>query len=75
MNGKVIAVMNGKGGVGKTLLTTNLAAMLARIGLLTSIIDKDPQPTSFGWSLDRKKFEIVPPIGAVQAHSSKPMLS
>jgi chromosome partitioning protein len=69
MNGRVIAIMNGKGGVGKTLLTTNLAAMLARIGLLTSIIDKDPQPTAFGWSLDRKKFEVAPSIGAVQAHT------
>ncbi|MBV8577592.1 MAG: ParA family protein [Acetobacteraceae bacterium] len=61
--------MNGKGGVGKTLLTTNLAAMFARIGLLASIIDRDPQPTANGWSLDRKRFNIDPPIGAVQAHT------
>jgi chromosome partitioning protein len=69
MNGKIIAIMNGKGGVGKTLLTTNLAAIMQRIGVLTSIIDHDPQPTAYGFTLDRKKHQVDPPISGVQALS------
>ena len=49
---KVIAVMSGKGGVGKSLVTELLAVATARRGLKTAILDADitgPSiPTAFG---------------------------
>lgn len=39
--GKVITFTSGKGGVGKTSLSLNVAAELARMGLRTALIDAD----------------------------------
>ena len=49
---KVIAVVSGKGGVGKSLVTSMLAVSAAKKGLKTAILDADitgPSiPKSFG---------------------------
>lgn len=39
--GKVVAITSGKGGVGKTFLSANLAAALSRFGLKVLVLDAD----------------------------------
>ena len=49
----VIAVASQKGGVGKTSLTQNLGAELARSGHRVLVVDFDPQSNlTSGWGLD-----------------------
>src|SRR4051812_27245865 len=43
---RLIALMNQKGGVGKTTTTVNLAAALAQTGRSTLVVDLDPQAHS-----------------------------
>jgi chromosome partitioning protein len=48
-----ILVINGKGGSGKTTLSTNLATWLAKRGEATALVDADPQGSSSYWIASR----------------------
>jgi chromosome partitioning protein len=58
MSSHIIAVLNQKGGVGKTTTTINLAAYLSRSGHSVLICDLDPQGnTTSGLGVDKHQLE------------------
>jgi chromosome partitioning protein len=66
----IVAVINTKGGSGKTTLATHLAAHFARRGLKTGLADLDPQQSASGW-LSRRSYTL-PAIAAVDLENGHP---
>ena len=72
---ETIAVLNQKGGSGKTTIATNLACAFRESGLDVAIIDADPQGTASEWA---SRSEDTPPVyGANEPtiHEDLPALS
>ncbi|MCC0633339.1 ParA family protein [Clostridioides sp. ZZV14-6045] len=56
--GKVIAIFNQKGGVGKTTTNVNLSASLGTLGKKILVLDLDPQGnTTSGYGIDKNEVE------------------
>lgn len=59
----IIAILNQKGGVGKTTLSVNLAAALALSGHGTLLVDADPQGSALDWQAARRGGSLFPVVG------------
>jgi chromosome partitioning protein len=59
----IIGVLNQKGGVGKTTLTINIAATLAKAGYRVLVVDADPQGSALAWSSAREREPLFPVVG------------
>ena len=60
----IVALLNQKGGVGKTTLALHLAGAWARRGHRVTVIDADPQGSALDWSQQRAR-ENLPRLFSV----------
>lgn len=72
----IITIANEKGGVEKSILANNLAALRAIDGRNVLLIDADPQKSSFTWSSERSAAGIKPkvPARAINGKGLQPKL-
>lgn len=62
---KIIAVLNEKGGSGKTTLAINLATALHRRGQRVVLVDADPQGSARDWRAASPENADLPPVVAL----------
>lgn len=72
MPAKIIAVVNQKGGVGKTTISMQLAGTLARRKKKILVVDADPQGTATRWAANADDNNPFPaPVAGLSAADSK----
>ena len=59
----IFALLNQKGGVGKTTLAVHVETALARRGRRVMLVDADPQGGALDWSASRQAEPLFPVIG------------
>ena len=69
----IIALLNQKGGVGKTTLAVHISTALAQRGRTVILVDADPQASALDWSADRQADPLFPVIGLPTKNLHKEM--
>jgi chromosome partitioning protein len=59
----IVGLCNQKGGVGKTSIAVNLAAVFATAGSRVLLVDADPQGSALAWSAAREPAPLFPVVG------------
>ena len=67
---KVVGILHGKGGVGKSTIAVNIARALQLCGLKAVIIDCDAQGTAQSWKASRPDPDELTPVFGVDQPSS-----
>lgn len=62
---KIIAVLNEKGGTGKSTIAANLTTLLHRRGRRVVLVDADPQGTARDWRAASPQNMDLPPVIAI----------